>query len=138
MKFSRIDVLKTAVGAFFVLQAVQPALAQSLPATNVSVKNSTTISRSVNFSNRTGVLTPVPTNPIPAGFTDIFTSRSSGSVDAAVLTYTGCRFNWSKIRQTSGIFTFSIGGTPISKCRANIVSSNSSTGAFSVKFDIRP
>lgn len=115
-----------------------PAAAQSLLPTNVSVKNSSTTNRSLLSKSVTGVLTPTPNNPLVAGTTNNFTSTSSGSTDAGRLTYSGCRFNWSKIRQASGLFTFSKGAELAPKCVATIVSSNPSTGAYSVKFEIKP
>jgi len=128
-------VLITAVVGSLALGGTQ-AHAQQLEPTFIAVQNSSTTARNLLSTNTTGVLNPSPNNPLNAGQTTNFTSTSFGSSDAGVVTYSGCRFNWSKIRQTNNTYTFSRGATPSGSCTATLVSSNTTTGAYSVRFRI--
>lgn len=110
--------------------------AQSLLPTSLQVQNNSSTNRTLLSTNTTGVINPTPTSPLNAGQSDSFTSTSSGSSDAGVLQYSGCRFNWSKIRQSSGTFTFSRGASPSSSCSSTLISSNPTTGAYSLRFTI--
>lgn len=115
--------------------------AQAQATTNVTVVNQKTTSVNLISTNLSGTISPTPQDPIPAITTDTLTSSTPGTVDSGVLTYSGCRFNWSKVRQTpppNETWSFSIGATPSSACRGEQTTIVPTTGAYAVRFTIRP
>jgi hypothetical protein len=108
------------------------AQVQAAPVTNITVNNdrSTSVTRTGTL-NVSGYLSPLPQTTIPAGGFDAFGSYTSGTADAGVLYYGGCRFNWSKI-QNGGVWTFSLGATPASTCVATSTVKNPFTGDYSI------
>ncbi|MDC0713245.1 hypothetical protein POL68_32585 [Stigmatella sp. ncwal1] len=106
---------------------------QAAPVTDITVKNIRTASVTRTSVNISGYLSPTPLLTIAAGGTDIYGSYSSGNVDGGVIYYGGCRFNWSKILNSS-LWTFSIGATPTATCAAVATVQNPFTGAYSLTF----
>lgn len=121
-------VLFSAMNAF-------PVFAGTL-STSIELKNNTSSDKMlISENNTTGDIFPSLPNPIPANRTASFTSSSNGAVDAGVLTYQQCRFNWSVI-ELGTIYKFSIGAEPSSRCSSEILVQNVFTGEYKIKFNI--
>ncbi len=118
------------LGAMAVFGAAEVSAA---PVTNITVRNTRTSGVNLTSTNVSGYLNPLPPSTIAAGGSATFGSYSSGTADAGIIYYGGCRFNWSKI-QSSGIWTFSIGATPSTTCAGAATLQDPFTGAYSLTF----
>lgn len=105
--------------------------------TSVEFKNNTSSSeRLISGNNVSGTITPAVPFRLEAFSSSSHLSNTPGdSVDAGVVTYSSCRFNWSTIKVGS-FYTFSAGAEPKSSCRVDVLQQNAFTGQHTLKFSI--
>ncbi|WP_444929627.1 hypothetical protein ACJJIF_17810 [Microbulbifer sp. SSSA002] len=127
---------------FFLTAVLLVSVAHSVPtlaatlSTSIELKNNTSSDNSlIDGTNTTGIISPAFPSPATANSSTSHTSTTSGSVDAGVLTYQSCRFNWSII-QIGSTYRFSIGATPSSKCSSDVLVQNAFTGEYQIRFNI--
>lgn len=90
----------------------------------------------IGGTNVSGTITPTLPFILPANSSTTHVSATPGTlVDAGVINYDGCRFNWSSILM-NGIYAFSRGASPSSRCSVLVVTQNPFTGEHSLRFQI--
>lgn len=106
--------------------------------TSIEIENTTSSDeRLINGSNVSGTISPSVPFILAADSTTNHVSTTPGDiVDAGVITYRSCRFNWSTIK-TGSIYTFSTGATPSSSCDVDVLVQNIFTGEHNLKFSIK-
>jgi len=121
-----------------VILSVLSAFAMPAQAVNTVIElvNSTNSDESLINANTSGLLLPAAPGPLHANDRVSIVSTTGKNVDAGVITYSACRFNWSVIKIESN-YQFSDGAIPSSHCESQVVYQNFNTGEYSVQFKVK-
>ncbi|MCY7295506.1 hypothetical protein [Alteromonas sp. a30] len=130
--------MKTKLSLLTTLSGILISFSSLALTTSVEFKNTTSKAETlIDGQNVSGSITPSVPNPLQPFSSSFHLSNTPGtSVEAGVIRFSSCRFNWSTIN-LGGIYSFSRGAEPSSDCAVEVLQQNVFTGEHNVRFIIK-